>query len=133
VLKVILETGELKSEALIARASRLSLDAGADFLKTSTGRAPISATPQAARIMLGVIASEPSAVKRVGFKASGGIRTVSEAAGYIALSGEYLGPQALNAKRFRIGASSVLGDIEAILGGKATSAITPAATPASAY
>lgn len=133
VLKVILETGELKSEALIARASRLSLDAGADFLKTSTGRAPISATPQAARIMLGVIASEPSAVNRVGFKPSGGIRTVNEAAGYIALCSEYLGPQALNAKRFRIGASSVLTDIEAILGGKATSATTPAATPASAY
>jgi len=133
VLKVILETGELKAEALIARASRLSLDAGADFLKTSTGKTPISATPQAARIMLGAIASDPSAVKRVGFKPSGGIRTVIEAAGYIALCSEYLGPQALNAKRFRIGASSVLTDIEAILGGKATSATAPAATPASAY
>ena len=133
VLKVILETGELKADALISRASRLSLDAGADFLKTSTGKTPISATPQAARIMLGAIASDPSAVKRVGFKPSGGIRTVIDAANYIALCSEYLGSQALNAKRFRIGASSVLSDIEAILGGKATSATTPAATPASAY
>lgn len=122
LLKVILETGELKTDALMARAARLALDAGADFLKTSTGKTPISATPQAARIMLAAIAADPAAVKRVGFKAAGGIRTVQEAARYIALWHEYLGPEALSARRFRIGASSVLADIEAILGGTATNA-----------
>ena len=133
ILKVILETGELKTDALIECASRLSLDAGADFLKTSTGKTPVSATLPAARSMLRAIASDPSALNRVGFKPSGGIRTVLDAASYIALCSEYLGPQALNAKRFRIGASSVLDDIEAILGGKVTPATNSPATPPSAY
>lgn len=128
LLKVILETGELKTEALIARAARLALDAGADFLKTSTGKTPVSATPLAARILLAAIAADASAVNRVGFKAAGGIRTVREAARYIALCREYLGPQALSARRFRIGASSVLDDIEAILGGAA-----PTAAPVNSY
>ncbi|MDO8252626.1 MAG: deoxyribose-phosphate aldolase [Rhodoferax sp.] len=129
VLKVILETGELKDPILIERASRLSLAAGADFLKTSTGKTPVSATLQAARTMLGAIASDPAAACRVGFKPSGGIRTVADAASYIALCSEVLGAQALTPARFRIGASSVLSDIEAILGGNTL----PAATPAGAY
>ena len=133
LLKVILETGELKSEALIARAARLALDAGADFLKTSTGKTPISATPEGARIMLAAIAADASAVKRVGFKAAGGIRTVQEAARYIALCREYLGPKALNATRFRIGASSVLSEIEAILGGTAPAGAGPTAAPVNSY
>jgi deoxyribose-phosphate aldolase len=115
---VILETGALKDAALIAHASRLSLDAGADFLKTSTGKTPVSATPEAARTMLEAIAANPNAVNRVGFKPSGGIRTVADAAVYMALTTELLGPQALNPHRFRLGASSVLTDIEAILGGQ---------------
>lgn len=117
LLKVILETGELKEVALIARASRLSLDAGADFLKTSTGKVPVSATPKAAHTMLSAIASDVHAAPRVGFKPSGGIRTVADAAVYMILHSELLGPQALTPARFRIGASSVLNDIEAILGG----------------
>ncbi len=116
-LKVILETGELKDLALIARAARLGLDAGADFLKTSTGKVPVSATPEAARTMLSAIAADAHAAARVGFKPSGGIRTVADAAVYMALYSEWLGPQALTPARFRIGASSVLNDIEAILGG----------------
>lgn len=128
VLKVILETGELKDPALIARACRLSLDAGADFLKTSTGKTPVSATPEAARIMLGAIAADPGTRHKVGFKPSGGIRTVADAAGYIALCQELLGPQALNSSRFRLGASSVLTDIEAILGGQPQPATAPANT-----
>lgn len=115
-LKVILETGALKTEALITHAARLSLDAGADFLKTSTGKTPVSATPEAARTMLATIAADPHAAQRVGFKPSGGIRTVADAAIYMALCCEWLGPQALHPARFRIGASSVLDDIEAILG-----------------
>ncbi|KNZ34478.1 MAG: deoxyribose-phosphate aldolase [Methylibium sp. NZG] len=118
-LKVILETGVLADAALIATASRIALDAGADFLKTSTGKTPISATPQAARVMLQAIAqASPPTSGRVGFKASGGIRTVADAAVYIALCAELLGLQAAAPARFRIGASSLLNDIEAVLGGQ---------------
>lgn len=125
LLKVILETGELVTEVLIKRAARLALDAGADFLKTSTGKTPVSATPQAARIMLGEIAADRHACHRVGFKPSGGIRTVVDAAAYMALCQEHLGSQALTPLRFRIGASSILNDIEAILGEKPVVPSTP--------
>lgn len=125
-MKVILETGMLQDERVIARACRLSLDAGADFLKTSTGKTPVSATPQAARTLLKAIANDPLSSSTVGFKPSGGIRTVAEAAIYIALCEEYLGPTALTPQRFRIGASSVLNDIEAVLGN--TAAPPPAGT-----
>ncbi|MBV5296906.1 MAG: deoxyribose-phosphate aldolase [Rhodoferax sp.] len=117
LLKVILETGELKTAALIERASQLALDAGADFLKTSTGKTAINATPEAARIMLGAIAATPTARDHVGFKASGGIRTAQDAIIYEALVQHHLGRQALNSRRFRIGASSILSDIELVLGG----------------
>jgi deoxyribose-phosphate aldolase len=122
VLKVILETGELKTPALIQRASVLSLQAGANFLKTSTGKTPVNATPEAAQTMLAAIATSPAARDHVGFKASGGIRTVQEAMLYEAFVEQHLGLDALNPKRCRIGASSLLNDIEAVLGG---------ATPAS--
>lgn len=125
-LKVILETGVLADEALIARASQLSLEAGADFLKTSTGKTPVSATPQAARVMLRCIAGDAAAAGRVGFKPSGGIRTVAEAAVYIELCKEALGAEALQARRFRIGASSLLNDIEAVLSGRAPQASSSA-------
>ncbi len=117
-LKVILETGVLADAAHILRAAHLSLAAGADFLKTSTGKTPVSATPEAARVMLSAIAADPIAFGRVGFKPSGGIRSVADAALYIALTEELLGPQALTPQRFRIGASSVLADIEAVLSGQ---------------
>jgi deoxyribose-phosphate aldolase len=116
LLKVILETGELQDPDLIAQACRVSLDAGADFLKTSTGKTPISATPQAAHILLSSIASDAAAATRVGFKPSGGIRTVRDAIAYMDLQAHYLGAQALQKRRFRIGASGILADIEAILG-----------------
>ena len=125
-LKVILETGVLADDALIARAAQLSLDAGADFLKTSTGKTAVSATPQAARTMLAQIAADSRAATRVGFKASGGIRTVADAAIYFALCEEFLGAQAVGPARFRIGASSLLNDIEATLAGHAP---PPAAAP----
>jgi deoxyribose-phosphate aldolase len=121
VLKVILETGELKTHALIARASQLALDAGADFLKTSTGKTPVHATVDAARTMLGAIAASPSARDQVGFKASGGIKTVQEAMDYEALTQQLLGLHTLTSKRFRIGASSLLNDIEAVLNPQAAS------------
>ncbi|MDO9144874.1 deoxyribose-phosphate aldolase [Rhodoferax sp.] len=129
LLKVILETGELKTPELIKRACQLSLDAGADFLKTSTGKTPVSATLEAARLLLGAIAASPAARNRVGFKASGGIRTVAEAAAYLALTQELLGAPALTPQRFRIGASSLLHDIEAVLSG----ASEPSTAPRGAY
>lgn len=117
-LKVILETGELPDAAVIARAARIALDAGADFLKTSTGKTPRSASPAAARLLLAAIAADPEAQGRgVGFKPSGGIRTVADAAPYIALTAEGLGAAAVAPARFRIGASSLLDDIEAMLSG----------------
>jgi deoxyribose-phosphate aldolase len=118
-LKVILETGVLAEDPLIVRASKLALDAGADFLKTSTGKTPISATTQAATLMLSCIADDAQAASRVGFKPSGGIRTVADAAIYIGLCRDALGSQALTSRRFRIGASGLLNDIEALLSGQA--------------
>jgi len=118
-LKVILETGELRDAARIERAACLALGEGADFLKTSSGKTPVSATLQAADVMLRVIASDASARSRVGFKASGGIRTVAGAAPYIDAVARVLGAEALTPARFRIGASSLLSDIEAVLAGAA--------------
>lgn len=115
-LKVILETGELNTPTLITNACRLALDAGADFLKTSTGKTPRSATPEAARLLIEAIANDPQARSRVGLKPSGGIRTVQDAALYMDLWRERMGASAVTPQRFRLGASSVLSDIEAVLG-----------------
>ncbi|HSB98789.1 MAG TPA: deoxyribose-phosphate aldolase [Burkholderiaceae bacterium] len=116
-LKVILETGELPDDATVERAARLALAEGADFLKTSTGKTRISATPRSAAVMLRAIADDAQAAVRVGFKASGGIRTVAAAIPYIDAVAQALGAQALAPTRFRIGASGLLADIEAVLGG----------------
>jgi deoxyribose-phosphate aldolase len=121
-LKVILETGELQDPALISRASMLALDAGADMLKTSTGKTPKGATPAAAELMLRAIAAHPAARSHAGLKVSGGIRRVADALPYIALCRQHLGEAALQPQRFRIGASSLLDDIEAVLGGTAAPA-----------
>jgi deoxyribose-phosphate aldolase len=137
-LKVILETGEiaapaasaasgaiaaLEGDAAIRRACRIALDAGADFLKTSTGKVRVNATPAAARLLLEAIAADARARDRwVGFKAAGGVRTLADAATYIALARDRLGAEALTPRRFRIGASALLDDIEAVLGGAAPAA-----------
>jgi deoxyribose-phosphate aldolase len=132
-LKVILETGELNDPALITQACRMALDAGADFLKTSTGKTPTAATPAAARLLLQAIANDSRARAHVGFKPAGGIRSVTDAGGYIQLTrdvlGDFLPDGAITPARFRIGASGVLADIEAVLGG---SAAGPAAKPPTA-
>ena len=128
VLKVILETGELKTPELITQASQLALQAGADFLKTSTGKTPVNATPEAARLMLAAIAADPMTRHRVGFKASGGIRTVQESVLYQALVRQHLGDAALKPTRFRIGASSILNDIEAVLSGTSTTQVAAPGT-----
>lgn len=120
-LKVIIESGELKTTALIAQATRLALMAGADFVKTSTGKTPVSATPRAARTMLAEI--KTSGLPAAGFKASGGIRTVADAAVYLALLSD---DDARNPRRFRFGASGLLNDIEAVLSGQTTPAASSA-------
>lgn len=119
VLKVIIETGEIDDEAQVLQACRIALDAGADFLKTSTGKRPVAATPAAARLLLAAISTDPGACARVGFKPAGGIRTVTEAALYMQLTADMLGPGAVTPARFRIGASGLLNDIEAVLSGAA--------------
>ena len=116
-LKVILESGELQDEALITRASVLALDAGADLLKTSTGKTPHGASLPAAEAMLRAITAHPAGRARAGLKVSGGIRRVADALPYIALCRRTLGEAALLPARFRIGASSLLDDIESQLGG----------------
>jgi deoxyribose-phosphate aldolase len=119
LLKVILESGELRTPVLIERAARLAIAEGADFLKTSTGKTPTGATPQAAALMLAAIAGDAAASSRVGFKASGGVRSVADAVVYIDLVASALGEDALVPQRFRIGASALLADIEAVLAGRA--------------
>lgn len=117
-LKLILESGELAQPDLIGAAARLGLDEGVDFLKTSTGKTAHSATPEAARVMLDAIRTHGHGAT-VGFKASGGIRRVADAAVYIELVRSALGEAALGPARLRFGASGLLGDIEAVLGGAA--------------
>lgn len=125
-LKVILETGELKTPELIHRASELAIAAGADFIKTSTGKVAINATPEAAHSMLEVIAANDAKhsfqhpVKAVGFKPAGGIRTLNDAVIYMNAVAEHLGEAAVQPSRFRIGASSVRADLATVLTGVAT-------------
>ena len=102
-LKVILETGELRAQAAIAAASRLALAAGADFIKTSTGKSPVSATPEAAEAMLAAIRE----AGRGGLKISGGLRTIADAAAYLALADRIMGPDWARPDTFRLGASSL--------------------------
>lgn len=112
LLKVILESGELADPTLIARASRIALAAGADFLKTSTGKASVHATPLAAAAMLGCIAE----FGRGGFKASGGLRRIGDALPYFQLAAEMLGEHWVTPAHFRLGASTLLDDLSAVLG-----------------
>ncbi len=116
-LKVIIESGELAEPALIRRASEISIENGADFVKTSTGKVPVNATLEAAEIILGTIRSSG---KPVGFKASGGVRTVADAGTYLALADKVMGEGWVSPKTFRFGASGLLGDIKAVLSGGAS-------------
>lgn len=105
-LKVILETGALATAANIKRASILSMYAGADFIKTSTGKISPAATPEAALVMCQAIREYYNETGiRVGFKAAGGINTVSDAIGYYTIVREVLGEEWLAAGLFRIGTS----------------------------
>jgi deoxyribose-phosphate aldolase len=116
LLKVILETGELKDAALIETASRIAIEAGADFIKTSTGKTPVSATPEAAEIMLNAIKASG---RPVGLKPSGGIRTLADAKIYLDLADHILGQGWATPQTFRIGASSVYDALIAAIEGRA--------------
>ena len=116
-LKVILESGVLEKPEVIWKASILSLQAGADFIKTSTGKMPVAATPEAAVVMCHALKYwyERTREKR-GFKPAGGIVTTSDALLYMTIVKDILGDEWLNNKLFRIGASrlanNLLSDIQ---------------------
>ncbi|MEM9651193.1 MAG: deoxyribose-phosphate aldolase [Actinomycetota bacterium] len=107
-LKVILETGELGEERLIRQAATHAIDAGADFLKTSTGKTAHAATPEAARFLLETVRDSG---RPIGVKIAGGIRTVAVAADYLTLADEIMGPDWVGPGTFRFGASGLLGDV----------------------
>jgi len=105
-LKVILETGELKSPALIRKASEIAIAAGADFIKTSTGKIQPAATEEAMEIMLEVIREQyEKSGKKIGIKPAGGISEPDQAVQYYLLTERILGAGWLNKNLFRIGAS----------------------------
>ncbi|GAJ94369.1 deoxyribose-phosphate aldolase [Agrobacterium sp. SHOUNA12C] len=114
IMKTILETGELKDVALIQRASELAIEAGSDFIKTSTGKVTVNATLEAADIMLRAIRDSG---RKVGFKPAGGIGSVADAALYLSLAETIMAPDWAMPSTFRFGASSLLDDILGVLAG----------------
>ena len=111
-LKVILETGELETYDNVRRASILAMAAGADFIKTSTGKVQPAATLPVTLVMLEAIRDFEKATGRaVGMKPAGGIRVAKEAIQYLVVLYETLGPRWMTPDRFRFGASSLLNDI----------------------
>lgn len=107
-LKLIIESGELATPDFIREGCAIGLAAGVDFLKTSTGKVPVNATPEAAAAMLEAIAQSGG---RCGFKAAGGIRTLDDAQLYLDLAAARLGRDWIDPTHFRIGASALFGEI----------------------
>jgi deoxyribose-phosphate aldolase len=111
-LKVILETGALQDAATIAAASQDVLRAGADFIKTSTGKIPQGATLEVVTIMLLAIRELGPELKRpLGLKIAGGIREFSQAVQFLDLAGTIMGPKWATPHTFRIGASKLLDEL----------------------
>jgi deoxyribose-phosphate aldolase len=111
-LKVILETGELGSYDRIRQASMLAMAAGADFIKTSTGKIGVNATlPNALCMMEAARDFHRQTGRKVGIKVAGGVRRSKQAIQYLVLLHETLGPDWMTPARFRIGASSLLNDV----------------------
>lgn len=119
ILKVILETGEIKDPLLIHAASNVAIAAGADFIKTSTGKVSVNATLQAAEIMLTAIeeARRDGGGRVIGFKPAGGIRTSEDAAAYLALADRIMGHNWASSATFRFGASGLLNALIATIEG----------------
>jgi deoxyribose-phosphate aldolase len=111
-LKVILETGLLRTPEKIAAASFLAMEAGADFIKTSTGKVDVNATPVAAYVMCECIAKFYEATgKKIGFKPAGGISSAADAVCYYSIVSSVLGKEWLNKELFRFGVSRVANNI----------------------
>jgi deoxyribose-phosphate aldolase len=111
-LKVILETSELPTYAHVRHASQLAIDAGADWIKTSTGKKPPGATPGVVLVMLETVRDHAWKTGQIiGVKAAGGVSTTKAAMHMLVLVKETLGDAALTPERFRIGASSLLNDL----------------------
>ena len=111
-LKVILETGLLRTSELIANASFLAMEAGADFIKTSTGKVDVNATPASAYVMCECIAKYYEATgKKIGFKPAGGISSAADALCYYSIVSSILGKEWLNKDLFRFGVSRVANNL----------------------
>ena len=111
-LKVILETGLLRTPENIAQASFLAMEAGADFIKTSTGKVDVNATPVAAYVMCECIAKYYAMTgKKIGFKPAGGISSAADALCYYSIVSSVLGKEWLNKEFFRFGVSRVANSI----------------------
>ena len=118
-LKVILETGLLVDPELIAEASFLAMEAGADFIKTSTGKVDVNATPTAALVMCECIRLfNLKAGRKVGFKAAGGISNAKDALGYYYIVDSVLGEEWLNKDLFRFGVSRLGNSLVTAIEGK---------------
>ena len=118
LLKVIVESGLLGGYEQIFKASMIAMDAGADFIKTSTGKTPVSATPEAAYVMCKAISGFYSETGiKVGFKAAGGISNSNEAVSYYHIVSHCLGGDWLNNSLFRIGSSKLANQILSQLSG----------------
>lgn len=112
-LKVILETGELKTVTNIRKASELAIMAGADFIKTSTGKIADAATPLAAIVMIDTVKEYyDNTGIMIGFKPAGGMKTVDDALTYYYLVRDILGDKWLNSKYFRIGTSRLADKVQ---------------------
>lgn len=122
LLKVILETGRLRESDRIYAASCDAIEAGADFVKTSTGKIEVSATLATAEAMLRAIRDSGH---DVGFKAAGGIRDTATAGDYLDLADRIMGADWADARHFRFGASGLLDDLLARLGGDAGKPAAP--------
>ena len=121
-LKVILETGLLRTPEKIATASFLAMEAGGDFIKTSTGKVDVNATPAAAYVMCECIAKFYQATgKKIGFKPAGGISTAADALCYYSIVSSILGKEWLNKELFRFGVSRVANNILAAVEQKTVS------------
>jgi deoxyribose-phosphate aldolase len=129
-LKVILETGQLGTPAHIRAAAEIAIAGGAHFLKTSTGKTQPGATLMAAQVMLEAIAGARLRGVRVGFKASGGIRTMADAVSYLAAYEARFGVDSAQPAEFRIGASHLVHELLAVAGGQSA---TMGSTAAAAY
>ena len=118
-MKVILETGDLKTGSNIKKASILSMYAGADYIKTSTGKIEVNATPAAAYVMCECIKAFNKATgKKVGFKPAGGVSTAMEAVCYYSIVKAILGDELLNKDLFRLGVSRLANNLLSAIEGK---------------